>query len=354
MAGIEVTSLHKRYPDGTVAVEHVDLSIGDGELFVMLGPSGCGKTTTLRAMAGLERQTSGDIRIGDTLVNDLPPAERDIAMVFQFYALYPHLKTRDNLAFPLRAEGMPKAEIRERVDEAARMMRLGPLMDRKPHRLSGGEQQRVALARALVRRPRAFLMDEPLTNLDAELRADTRTEIKHLQAELGTTMVYVTHDQVEAMSLGHRIAILNKGRVEQVGTPLEVYNRPASLFCAAFIGSPPMNLLDVEVADGLLRAPGGLALTPPSGLRRDRPLVAGVRPEALEITPPGTQDTVPCEVVSVEVLGDEIIYVVTSGEQDVRVRMPRTVRFDPEESVGLRHTGGPPPVYDSSTEELVA
>lgn len=233
MAGIEVTALHKRYPDGTVAVDHVDLSIDDGELFVMLGPSGCGKTTTLRAIAGLERQTTGDIRIGDTLVNDLLPAERDIAMVFQFYALYPHLRTRDNLAFPLRAEGLPKAEVRERVAEAARLMRLDSLLDRRPRQLSGGEQQRVALARALVRRPRAFLMDEPLTNLDAELRADMRTEIKHLQGELGTTMVYVTHDQVEAMSLGHRIAILNKGRVEQIGTPLEVYNRPASLFCAA-------------------------------------------------------------------------------------------------------------------------
>jgi len=237
MARVEVTALHKRYPDGTVAVEHVDLSIGDGELFVMLGPSGCGKTTTLRAIAGLERQTSGDIRIGSTLVNDLPPGERDIAMVFQFYALYPHLKVRDNLAFPLRAEGLPEPEVRHRVEESAEMMELGSLLDRRPQRLSGGEQQRVALARALVRRPRAFLMDEPLTNLDAELRADMRTRIKHLQTELGTTMVYVTHDQVEAMSLGHRIAILNQGLVEQIGTPLEVYDRPASLFCAAFIGS---------------------------------------------------------------------------------------------------------------------
>ena len=167
------------------------------------------------------------------------------------------------------------------------MMRLGPLLDRRPQRLSGGERQRVALARALVRRPRAFLMDEPLTNLDAELRADMRTEIKHLQAQLGTTMVHVTHDQVEAMSLGHRIAILNKGRVEQIGTPLEVYDRPATLFCAGFIGSPPMNLIDVEVADGALRGPGGLALAPPRGLPRDRSLVAGVRPEALEVTPAG-------------------------------------------------------------------
>ncbi|WP_329083083.1 ABC transporter ATP-binding protein [Streptosporangium sp. NBC_01469] len=355
MAGIEVTALHKRYPDGTVAVDHVDLSVGDGELFVMLGPSGCGKTTTLRAIAGLERQTTGDIRIGDTLVNDLPPAERDIAMVFQFYALYPHLRTRDNLAFPLRAEGLPKSEVHERVDEAARLMRLGPLLDRRPHRLSGGEQQRVALARALVRRPRAFLMDEPLTNLDAELRADMRTEIKHLQGELGTTMVYVTHDQVEAMSLGHRIAILNKGRVEQIGTPLEVYDRPASLFCAAFIGSPPMNLIEVEVADGKLRSQSGLVLTPPPGLPRDRRLVAGVRPEALEVTEPGAERSVPARVVSAEWLGDEIIYVVDhGGQRDVRVRMPPTVRFAADAPVGLRHTGGPPVVYDVSTEELVA
>ncbi|KOX07957.1 MULTISPECIES: ABC transporter ATP-binding protein [Micromonospora] len=355
MAGIEVTALHKRYPDGTVAVDRVDLSIDDGELFVMLGPSGCGKTTTLRAIAGLERQTTGDIRIGDTLVNDLPPAERDIAMVFQFYALYPHLRTRDNLAFPLRAEGLPKSEVHKRVEEAARLMRLGPLLNRRPRQLSGGEQQRVALARALVRRPRAFLMDEPLTNLDAELRADMRTEIKHLQGELGATMVYVTHDQVEAMSLGHRIAILNKGRVEQIGTPLEVYDRPASLFCAAFIGSPPMNLIEVEVEDGKLRGQGGLALTPPAGLPRDRRLVAGVRPEALEVTEPGADGSVPARVVSAEWLGDEIIYVVDhSGQRDVRVRMPTTVRFDADALVGLRHTGGTPAVYDVRTEELVA
>jgi len=354
MAGIEITSLHMRYPDGTVAVEEVDLSVRDGELFVMLGPSGCGKTTTLRAVAGLERQTSGTIRIGDTPVDDLPPGERDIAMVFQFYALYPHLKARDNVAFPLRAEGLPEAEVRRRVEDAARMLQLGPLMGRRPQRLSGGEQQRVALARALVRRPRAFLMDEPLTNLDAEQRTDMRAEIKHLQRELGATMVYVTHDQVEAMSLGHRIAILNKGRVEQVGTPMEVYDRPASLFCAAFIGSPPMNLVDVEVADGALRGPGGIALPVPSGLPDGRPLVAGVRPEALEVTAPGTDGAVRGRVASVEALGDETIYVVEcEGEHDVRVRMPPTARFAADAPVGVRHVGGPPPVYDRDTERLV-
>ncbi|NHC12844.1 ABC transporter ATP-binding protein [Motilibacter deserti] len=354
MAGIEITELHKRFPDGTVAVEKLDLSMRDGELFVMLGPSGCGKTTTLRSIAGLERQTSGDIRIGHRLVNDLPPAERDIAMVFQFYALYPHLRAKDNIAFPLRAEGTPEAEVKERVAEAARMLRLEALLERRPNQLSGGEQQRVALARALIRQPLAFLMDEPLTNLDAELRADMRTSIKHLQQRLGTTMVYVTHDQLEAMSLGDRIAILNKGRLEQVGTPLEVYNRPASLFCAGFIGSPPMNLLPVEVSEGRLRTPGGLSLVPPGGLSTRQGLVAGVRPEQLEVTTPDAGDAVPARIVSEEVLGDEIIYVVSAGGADVRVRMPPTSRFGLDAPVGLRHTGSPPPVYDATSERLVA
>jgi len=354
MSSIEVTALHKRFPDGTVAVEEIDLSIADGELFVMLGPSGCGKTTTLRAIAGLERQTSGDIRIGKTLVNDLPPAERDIAMVFQFYALYPHMRARDNIAFPLRAEGLPKNEIGARVDRAARMLRLEPLLDRRPNRLSGGEQQRVALARALVREPQAFLMDEPLTNLDAEFRADMRTEIKHLQDRLGTTMVYVTHDQLEAMSLGHRIAILNQGRLEQVGTPIEVYNRPASLFCARFIGSPPMNIIDVELTNGCLTAAGGLALPPPPGLERGQLLIAGVRPEMLELTTPGADGSVDARVVSEEALGDETIYVVESGGRDLRVRMPPTSAFRPDATVGIRHTGTPPPVYDPKSERLVA
>jgi multiple sugar transport system ATP-binding protein len=354
MAGIEIRALQKRFPDGTVAVENLDLSIGDGELFVMLGPSGCGKTTTLRAIAGLERQTSGDITIGDTVVNDLPPAQRDIAMVFQFYALYPHMRIRENIAFPLRAQKMPPAEIDQRVQEAARMLRLEHLVDRRPNRLSGGEQQRVALARALVRHPQAFLMDEPLTNLDAELRADMRTEIKHLQSRLGATMVHVTHDQVEAMSLGHRIAILNKGTLQQVGTPMEIYSRPATLFCAEFIGSPTMNLVAVEVDGGGLVAAGGLRLPPPAGTPRGRSLIAGVRPESLKLTSPSTTGAVPARVVSAEVLGDEIIYVVESGGRDLRVRMPPTSRFDADAPVGMVHTGGPPPVYDPDSELLVA
>jgi sn-glycerol 3-phosphate transport system ATP-binding protein/multiple sugar transport system ATP-binding protein len=354
MGEIRVEALEKRFPDGTLAVERLDLAIGDGELFVMLGPSGCGKTTTLRCIAGLERQSAGAIRIGGDRVDHLRPSERDIAMVFQFYALYPHLVSRDNIAFPLRAEGLPEAEVAERVAEAARVLRLEPLLDRRPSRLSGGEQQRVALGRAMVRQPRAFLMDEPLTNLDAELRADMRAELKHLQARLGTTMVYVTHDQVEAMALGHRIAILNRGRLEQVGTPMEVYDRPATLFCARFIGSPPMNLLDVALDDGALSGPAGLRIAPPDGLRRGARLVAGLRPEGLEVTEPGAAGAAAGRVVSEEALGDEVIVVVDVGGAELRVRMPPTARFGADAPVGVRHAGAPPPVYDPETEGAVA
>ena len=354
MGEISIQGLQKRFPDGTLAVEHLDLAIGEGELFVMLGPSGCGKTTTLRCIAGLERHTAGHIRIGGDLVDDLRPSERDIAMVFQFYALYPHLTARENIAFPLRAEGLRDADVGERVAEGARMLRLEGLLDRRPGRLSGGEQQRVALARAMVRHPRAFLMDEPLTNLDAELRADMRAELKHLQQRLGTTMVYVTHDQVEAMALGHRIAIMREGRLEQLGTPLEVYDRPATLFCARFIGSPPMNLVDVELTNGALTGPGGLAIEPPAGLVRGVRLVAGLRPEALEVTEPGAEGTVAGRVVSEEMLGDEVIYVIEAGGTDLHVRMPPTTHYGSEAPVGIRHAGGPPPVYDPGTEQVVA
>ena len=354
MGDILIEALEKRFPDGTLAVHRLDLAIEDGELFVMLGPSGCGKTTTLRCIAGLERQTSGHIWIGGDRVDDRRPAERDIAMVFQFYALYPHLTVRENIAFPLRAEGLRDAEVAERVMEGARMLRLEHLIGRRPGRLSGGEQQRVALARAMVRKPRAFLMDEPLTNLDAELRAEMRTELKHLQQRLGITMAYVTHDQVEAMSLGRRIAIMNEGRLEQVGTPLEVYDRPATLFCARFIGSPPINLVDVELTNGSLTGPGGLRIAPPDGLERGAKLVAGLRPEALEVTQPGAYGAVAGRVVSEEALGDEVIYVVEAGGVDLRVRMPPTARFGAEAPVGVRHAGGRPPVYDAQSEKVVA
>src|SRR5690349_2488642 len=264
MAEIRINHITKRFGD-FVALHELDLTIHDGEFLVLLGPSGCGKTTTLRSVAGLERQTSGDIYIGDTLVNDLPPGDRDIAMVFQFYALYPHMSAYDNIAFPLRAQKVQPDEVDKRVRAVARVLRIEHLLRRRPKQLSGGEQQRVALGRAMVRRPRAFLMDEPLTNLDAALRADMRAELKHLQHELATTMVYVTHDQTEAMSMGQRIVVMNRGLIQQIGTPLEVYARPATLFVAGFIGSPPMRLIDCRLqnggapvlasADGALRVP---------------------------------------------------------------------------------------------------
>ncbi len=281
MAEVLVKRLHKAFPDGTVAVEELNLEIGDGELFVMLGPSGCGKTTTLRCIAGLEEETSGEIRIGDEVVSGLRPSQRDIAMVFQFYALYPHLSVRENMAFPLRAAKRPESEVTERVNEAARMLQLEPFLTRKPSKLSGGEQQRVALGRAMVRHPKAFLMDEPLTNLDAELRADMRAEVKHVQQRLNTTMIYVTHDQTEAMALGHRIAILNKGKLEQLGAPMEVYDRPATLFAARFIGSPPMNLIEAEVTNGHLTAAGGMKIAAPEGLKLGQRVIAGRAARAL-------------------------------------------------------------------------
>jgi multiple sugar transport system ATP-binding protein len=352
MAEVLVKKLHKAFPDGTVAVEEMTLEIHDGELFVMLGPSGCGKTTTLRCIAGLEQETSGEIRIGDEVVSGLRPSQRDIAMVFQFYALYPHLSVRENMAFPLRAANRPQSEIDERVAEAARMLQLEPYLTRKPSKLSGGEQQRVALGRAMVRHPKAFLMDEPLTNLDAELRADMRAEVKHLQQRLGATMIYVTHDQTEAMALGDRIAIMNQGNLEQLGAPMEVYNRPASLFAARFIGSPPMNLIEAEVTNGHLTAAGGLQIAAPEGLTRGQKVIAGVRPEGLTIN--ATGEGVQGRIVSREALGDETIYVVECEAGLFHVRMPATARFDEEQVVAVRHLGVAPPAYDPTTEKVVS
>ena len=356
MAGIRIEGLHKRFDDGTVAVHNLDLDIADGELFVLLGPSGCGKTTTLRCIAGLEHQTRGDIFIGDELVNGRRAGDRDIAMVFQSYALYPHLTARDNIAFPLRAQRVDPAEVRRRVDKAAAMLKITSLLDRKPSRLSGGEQQRIALARALVRNPKVFLMDEPLTNLDAELRIDMRTEIKHLQAELGTTMVYVTHDQVEAMSLGHRIGIMSQGRLEQVGPPLEVYRHPATLFAAGFIGTPPMNLFPVSVDGATLVGPAGLRLPLPDGVVGGD-LVAGVRAEWLGVDrhgPPGAPAGAKGTVVAREALGDETIFVVDVGGHSLSVRESPSAPQREGDTVSVSYVASEPPrVYDATTGRAV-
>lgn len=286
MADIDVDKLTKRYPDGYEAVKQADFTIGDGEFFILVGPSGCGKSTLLNMIVGLEDISEGELRVGGKVINDLDPKDRNMAMVFQSYAIYPHMTVRENMAFPLKLAKLPADEIDRRVEEVAQILELTDLLDRKPAHLSGGQRQRVAMGRAIVREPVAFLMDEPLSNLDAKLRVQMRTEIARLQNRLGTTTVYVTHDQTEAMTLGDRIAVMRKGVVQQVGSPRELYDEPANLFVAGFIGSPAMNFLPAEV-DGRrvvlpmleLELPLERAGRPAAGTGR---VVAGIRPEHLE------------------------------------------------------------------------
>ena len=294
MSQVVFSDVAKVYPDGTRAVDDLDLEVQDGEFMVLVGPSGCGKTTALRMLAGLEDISEGTVSIGDRVVNDVPPRDRDIAMVFQSYALYPHLSVRDNIAFGLKLRGEDKAEITRRVDDAARILGLENFLDRKPRALSGGQRQRVAMGRAIVRQPSAFLMDEPLSNLDAKLRVQMRAEIARLQTDLDTTTIYVTHDQVEAMTMGDRVAVMRKGRLQQVAPPQELYDHPVNLFVGGFIGSPAMNLLEgtLEEADGDMAVRiGSQKLTLGSETLANRPdlrryggrtLVVGLRPEDIE------------------------------------------------------------------------
>ncbi|AGT08583.1 sn-glycerol-3-phosphate import ATP-binding protein UgpC [Paracoccus aminophilus] len=281
MASIDISQVSKTYPGAPVpSVSDINLQIKDGEFIVLVGPSGCGKSTLLRMVAGLEEISGGEVRIGDRIVNKVDPADRDIAMVFQNYALYPHMTVRENMAYGLKNRKTPKPEIEARVAEAARMLELGPYLDRKPRALSGGQRQRVAMGRAVVRQPAAFLFDEPLSNLDAKLRVTMRGEIRRLQKRLGTTSLYVTHDQLEAMTLADRLVVLNAGRIEQVGAPLEIYHRPASTFVASFIGSPAMNLLDAEIIGSQLCV-GSHAIAPVQGARIEGSVTLGVRAEDL-------------------------------------------------------------------------
>ncbi|MGZ4169061.1 MAG: ABC transporter ATP-binding protein, partial [Solirubrobacteraceae bacterium] len=286
MAAIEIQDVSKRYRDGTVAVSDLSLDIADGEFTVLVGPSGCGKTTLLRMIAGLEEITGGTIRIGDRVVNDLTPRDRDIAMVFQNYALYPHMTVARNMGFALRRAGVPAAEIRTKVAQAAELLGISDQLERKPGNLSGGQRQRVAMGRAIVRDPQAFLMDEPLSNLDAKLRIQMRAEITRIQRRLHTTTVYVTHDQTEAMTLGDRLAVMRDGVLQQVGTPPELYERPQNLFVAGFIGAPAMNFLIGEVADGSLTSPLGTiplsSLGDAAGVGHGGRVVVGLRPESFE------------------------------------------------------------------------
>jgi multiple sugar transport system ATP-binding protein len=288
VAEIVLNGVSKRFPDGFEAVKDMSLEVGDGEFVILVGPSGCGKSTALRMIAGLEDITEGELRIGDQVVNQMAPKDRDIAMVFQNYALYPHMTVRDNMAFPLKLAKAPASEIKEKVEEAARILDLTAHLDRRPANLSGGQRQRVAMGRAIVRDPKAFLMDEPLSNLDAKLRVQMRTEVSRIQNQLGTTTVYVTHDQVEAMTLGDRVAVMRAGVLQQVGAPGDLYENPKNLFVAGFIGSPAMNFMPAQIDGDRVKLPlGEVALAPEvrarlGGVDGGRRVIAGIRPESFE------------------------------------------------------------------------
>ncbi|MFF3247296.1 ABC transporter ATP-binding protein [Streptomyces sp. NPDC002870] len=347
MAEIVLEGITKRFPDGALAVQDVNLTVGDGEFVILVGPSGCGKSTTLNMIAGLEDITDGTLRIDDQVVNDKAPKDRDIAMVFQSYALYPHMSVRENMGFALRLAKADKATIRNKVEEAARILDLTAHLDRKPANLSGGQRQRVAMGRAIVRDPKAFLMDEPLSNLDAKLRVQMRTQISRLQQRLGTTTVYVTHDQTEAMTLGDRVVVMRSGIVQQVGTPQYLYDEPRNLFVAGFIGSPAMNFLHATLEENVLRTIiGEIPLT--AGVRQSlerqnapRDLIVGLRPEAFEdaalIDPgrPGTTFTTTVDVV--ESLGSDVYAYFT--EEDWQPAATTELEELAADS-GLTETGG--------------
>ena len=316
MAGLQLDQVRKVYDNGQVAVHGATFDIADGELMVLVGPSGCGKSTLLRMIAGLEEISSGTLKIGDRVVNDVAPKDRDIAMVFQSYALYPHMTVAGNLAFGLELRGMPRADVERRVADAAAMLGLEGMLGKRPREMSGGQRQRVALGRALVREPAVFLLDEPLSNLDAKLRHSTRTEIARLHQRLGATMVYVTHDQVEAMTLGQRIVVLDAGRIQQIDTPMALYERPANLFVAGFLGSPAMNVLEGELqaADGLRLVLDGQGEVPLPGAEvpqawLGRRVAMGVRPEHLLPAGEGLQ----ARVEVVEPVGSEAFLHLDSG-----------------------------------------
>ncbi len=364
MAGVSLQNVTKAYGDNPPVISGVDLEIRDHEFMVLVGPSGCGKSTLLRMVAGLEEITSGTIRIGERVVNDVPPKDRDIAMVFQSYALYPHMSVRANLEFGLKLRKTARAEIDRQVAEAAKILGLDELLERRPRDLSGGQRQRVALGRALVRNPSVFLFDEPLSNLDAKLRVQMRAEIKKLQYRLQVTSIYVTHDQVEAMTMGNRIAVLNAGKVQQVGAPLELYERPQNLFVANFIGTPPMNFVKATVteAGGALSA-GGFQLPAPAFARDalagrvGKPIVVGIRPENVVAGGRPTRGAVaPLELIVdlVETLGDEVVVHGSQGGDPIAFKM------DPHDPPQI---GGRIPalveldrlhLFDAGTEERIA
>ena len=315
MAEVEFRDVTRRYAGEVTALDRLNLTIADGEFLILVGPSGCGKSTALRLLAGLDKPSSGELRIGGKVVNGLAPGERDIAMVFQNYALYPHMSVYRNLAYGLRQRRTPRAEVDRRVREAAALLEIDQLLDRKPGQLSGGQRQRVAMGRALVRKPQAFLLDEPLSNLDAKLRNQVRGDLKRLHREVPVTSIYVTHDQVEAMTLGDRLCVMSNGQVQQVGTTDDIYNRPANTFVAAFMGSPPMNLIPGVVRGGVLHVGDTEVTSVPTP---DGPVTFGVRPEHVQLEVGARRGTVPARVDFVEPLGSHVL--VTALVADERSR----------------------------------
>ncbi len=349
MASIEFKQVTKRWGD-VVGVHALDLAVADQEFLVLLGPSGCGKTTTMRMIAGLDEPTDGEIWIGDELVNEMPPRDRDVAMVFQNYGLYPHMTVRENIGYPLKVRGVKGEEARRQIDAAAAKVELGPYLDRKPGQLSGGQRQRVALARSLVRTPRVFLMDEPLSNLDAKLRGTMRAELKHLHHELRITTVYVTHDQMEAMTLATRVAVMNKGVIQQLAAPEAIYNDPANMFVAGFIGAPSMNLLRGDLVDGAFRGRDfsftGLGMA-------SRPnIVLGIRPEDLSVVATGA-GAADAPVYAFELTGESALVTVTIGGQQVCARADRRFRCEIGDVVGLAVDPVRLYLFDAQTENRI-
>ena len=344
MAQLTLKNVTKRW-GGFVGVKDFDLTIADQEFLVLLGPSGCGKSTTMRMIAGLEEITSGEIWLGDRMVNTLEPKDRDISMVFQSYGLYPNLTVYENIRFPLRVRRVPKDEHRDKVMTAIRMVELEDYQHRRPAELSGGQRQRVALGRAIVRKPTVFLMDEPLSNLDAKLRVSTRAQIKNLQSKLRTTTVYVTHDQIEAMTLADRVVVMDRGVIQQVGTPTEIYDRPANTFVAGFIGSPAMNLVSGRLDGGTFRAEGIEVSGLPAG--RDGPVTLGFRAEDASLVPEGGEIRAP--IYSMELLGEASMISWRIGDALISIKASKDFRAEIEAVVGARVPAAICHLFDAAT-----
>lgn len=367
MAQVEFENVRKVFDNGLVAVDDASFTVKDGELLVLVGPSGCGKSTTLRMLAGLESVTDGTIRIGGRTVNQVPPKDRDIAMVFQNYALYPHMTVYDNVAFGLKLRKYPKKDIAERVAQAAEILGIQEILDRKPKQLSGGQQQRVAVGRAIVRKPEVFLFDEPLSNLDAKLRVQMRTEIAKLHRSLGATMVYVTHDQVEAMTMGDRIVVMREGHIQQIAEPLALYNHPANTFVAGFIGSPAMNLvrgklvqngrLQFSASSGAFELALGAAHSARLTVHAGTDVVLGVRPEDLYVAgtqgSPASTQTLELPLTVVEPMGNEIFAYARAGEDTVVARVKPQSLPSPGSLIKLAVDVEKVHLFDSETEQII-